>query len=126
MKNCIICGKEFEPKRPHQITCGNKSCSRERGRITTKAYYQDEDHRRSRSLHQRMRRCHTLCRICGREIERGLNIDVRASNSTMHEECVVRDAVKTMQNGEKLSTAQIQRLYQRGYSLKEVKAWLSA
>jgi hypothetical protein len=37
----------------------------------------------------------------------------------MHDECVYSDCMKVLKEGKKLSNTQIQRLYARGYTLKE-------
>lgn len=124
MKKCIICGKEFEPyytMKNRQITCGSKECMRMRNKKQNKIYYSIEENNNRRKLHQRMQKSNAICRICGRKIERGNDIQHRASNSTMHDGCVVADAIRTLQKGEKLNSTQIQRLYQRGYTITELR-----
>ena len=43
----------------------------------------------------------------------------KRSTATMHDNCVYSDCMKVLKEGKKLSNTQIQRLYARGYTLKE-------
>lgn len=127
MKNCIICGKEFEPYyalRNKQVTCGSKKCVTQRNIQYTKSYYAIEENNKRRKLHQR-RHGTAYCRICGKKIERNHDLNFRVSNSTMHDECVINDVLETLKKGEKLSSAQVQRIYQRGYTIKELREGLN-
>ena len=124
MKKCIICGAEFEPYyalRSRQKTCGSKECMRLRNLRQNKVYYSIEENKDRQKFMQRVRRSKAVCRICGEKIERNHDIHHRASNSTMHDSCVIRDAMETIAKGEKLNSTQVQRLYQRGYTVKEIR-----
>ena len=59
-----------------------------------------------------------MCRICGKPVYRDIN---KRSTATMHDECVFSQCADVMSSGEQLTKAQIQRLYSRGYTIKEFK-----
>lgn len=124
-KKCIICGKEFVPyygavKR--QKLCQDPECLRIHKDNYARIHYQNErEEARFKEKVRHRRKSVVLCRICGRQIIRNTPLELRASTSTMHEECVFRDCVKTIAAGKNLSGMQQQRLYARGWSTKDVK-----
>lgn len=122
MKKCVICGKEYEPYAGQETR--QKTCSPE-CRQKYKSMYSNEYKKREyvkRASRIRMRKAiegRTKCRICGKPIFR--DWELGRSTKTMHDECVFADIQETIQSGSELSNAQIQRLYARGYTLKEFR-----
>lgn len=66
----------------------------------------------------------TLCALCGKPIKRNYSTGHREC-SRMHDECVFKDCKNAILSGEKLTRAQSERLYRRGYTVKEFKAEIS-
>ena len=122
MKKCVICNKEYKPYAGQETR--QKTCSPE-CRRKYKAMYSNEYKKREyvkRASRIRMRKAiegRTKCSICGKSIYR--NWELGASTKTMHDECVFADAAETLRAGNELSNVQIQRLYARGYTLKEFR-----
>lgn len=118
-KQCIICGKEFEPRYnlSNRQKCCSRECSKERKKIYCKNYSRTEKGlQRHRDRYKEHTKNHTLCRICGKPTV----AEFTRNKPHYHEECVVNDCVETLSNGGKLSRAQYQRLYARGYLMREI------
>lgn len=119
-KICIICGKEFVPheKLSGIQKCCSKECSKENGRRSCKKYMNmPENKKKYRELYQKRTKNNTLCRICGKPTV--------ATNTThkpfYHEECLVDEAIEIIKAGRKLTNLQYNRLYIKGYSMKELR-----
>ena len=113
IKTCKICGKQFETNNRRKICCSNE-CSKKNARIITKLW-NDRFHRD----YQRKRNKGTvLCRICGEPVFRDIH---KRSTATMHDDCVFEQCADILLSGNKLTKAQMQRLYSRGYTIKEFK-----
>ena len=120
MNKCIICGKMYEPYHCYgkrQLTC-SPEC-----RKTYNRQYAREHARTYESLEKQKQRAreknngHVICRICGKPVYR--TFVAGEGSPWMHFDCVMADCVKTVKAGEKLSWKQMQRLYARGYTIKE-------
>lgn len=121
MKICVNCGKKFEPHHHRCKTCSAK-CSEEHLKKRCEEYRKLEHVRKARAMNMRkLIDGHVICRICGQPIFRNFIEGVHASVSVMHDECVFADIAETINSGNHLNNAQIQRLYSRGYTLKEFK-----
>lgn len=122
IKTCPICGKEFTPYYAlvnRQHLCGDKECLREYMKR-----YQRERYGEQVKLEQKLRfrkKAKPVCKICGKPMIRDADVNARVSNSQMHEECVIRDCVKSILAGNTLTNKQKQRLYQRGLSKGDVE-----
>ena len=117
---CEICGKEFEPYYAAvktQRICSSEECKRE----YRKKYW--STHSRAEFVIKKKQEIRTVgcarCRLCGEPIRRTAAINQRASSSRFHEECILKDCAHTYMVTGALMTAQKQRLYTRGYSLKD-------
>ena len=110
-KNCKICKKEFETNNRRKVCCCSK-CADINKRIITKQW--NELH--GTDYQRKKRNGCSLCRICGEPMHRDVH---KRSTATMHDECVYSDCMKVLKEGKRLSNTQIQRLYARGYTLKE-------
>lgn len=110
-KNCKICKKEFETNNRRKVCCCSK-CADINKRIITKQW----NELRGTDYQRKKRNGCSLCRICGEPMHRDVH---KRSTATMHDECVYSDCMKVLKEGKKLSNTQIQRLYARGYTLKE-------
>lgn len=109
-RECMICGKEFETNHGTKKFC-SKECAAINHRQVAKDWYRIHG-----KVYRKQSNGIVLCRICGEPIYR--NVGIR-STSIMHDECVFKQCKDVLQAGEKLSTAQIQRLSARGYTQKE-------
>lgn len=115
---CVICGESYIPYNNGR----QKTCSLKCGKALKKQYanrYQKE-HRISSLKYSEMH-SNRICKLCGKRIEPVRLEGMRIPSNHMHEECVISDCVKTLESGERLSGAQYQRAYSRGYSLDELK-----
>jgi len=110
-KNCKICEKEFETNNRRKVCCSAK-CADINKRIITKQW--NELH--SRDYQRNRKNGCTLCRICGKPIHRDVH---KRSTATMHDDCVYKESAEILKAGKKLTDAQVQRLYARGYTIKE-------
>lgn len=125
MRHCIICGAAYEPyyaSAKRQKMCGSKECLKEYMRLYHKERYSSSPE--SERINQRIRyrkTSHVICRICGKPIIRDASPHVRWSNSIMHEECIFKDCLKTLSEGNKLEGKQLQRLYTHGWNADDVK-----
>lgn len=118
-KQCVICGKEFEPRYNlvNRQKCCSRECSKKQHKIYSKNYSRTEKERqRQRDWRKEHTKNHTLCRICGKPTV----AEYTRNKPHYHEECVVADCVETLRNGNKLSRAQYQRLYVKGYTMQEI------
>ena len=124
-KKCIICGKEFIPyygAAKTQKLCQDPECLRiHRNKASHMRYLNEQEEAKLNEKIRQRRKSVVLSRICGRRIVRDTPLELRASTSTMHEECVFRDCVKTIAAGKNLSGMQQQRLYSRGWTTEDVK-----
>lgn len=111
-KKCKICGKEFETNYRRKSCCSEK-CAEINKREITRQWNKlhAADYRRAKR-----KGISVVCRICGEPIYRDIN---KRSTAVMHDECVFRQCAEVLTKGERLTTAQIQRLYARGYTKKE-------
>lgn len=109
-KICKICGREFETNHGTKKLC-SKNCAVINKRLQAKEWYRIHGR-----VYKKQKNNIVLCRICGEPIHRTCGI---RSTSIMHDECVFRQCKDVLKAGEKLSTAQIQRLSARGYTQKE-------
>ena len=121
LRKCIICGREFVPYRnmPTHKTCSIE-CRKEQTRRKNRENYQtfhEEILRKQRSKARRLNNGTVLCRICGRPVYR--DWETKANHGWFHDECIYDDIIETLANGERVSILQRQRLYSRGYTLKE-------
>lgn len=121
-KICVICGNEYEPyagQTHRQQTC-SKEC-RKQYQIKRNNEYKRTHKKQRSAVARKYINGRVICRICGQPIFRDFIDGIHASVSTMHDECVFADAAETINSGNHLNNAQIQRLYARGYTLKEFK-----
>ena len=124
MKTCVICGKEFEPR--HNLKERQKCCSAECSAVLKKQIghiYRETHQSEIRAKRKKMRVQHLRdcrCWICGQHIDKPITGE-RVSNIRMHDECVYRDAVNTLNSGGQLSDKQKLRLYARGWTVTEFK-----
>ena len=119
-KICVICGKEYEPHFTKEKT--QKTCSKECREVLTNKYnleYRRRDYVRKRHIaYMRKYNGNPKCVICGKPIERNYSTG-HTARTRMHEECVYQDIINTLKSGQKLNTAQYQRISSRGYSVKD-------
>lgn len=117
---CSICGKSFVPYHSKHVIC-SKECKR----IYHNRYqqeYKEKDpetylsKRRSKPWYQSRLKPH-ICDICGKPIERYRNI-----HQLRHDECVLKTCEEILRSGKRLDSAWRQRLYARGYTIKEFVA----
>ena len=121
MTECVICGKMFEPAPRHKNW--QKTCSIECRTIYNKEY--DMSDRNLKKRRERYRNTkNAYCRLCGKPIIRKHDVD-NLSTTRMHDSCIYLDCKKTLDSGEILSKAQAERLYYRGWTIKEFKKALT-
>lgn len=121
IKRCIVCGKSFTPVANHSSV--QILCSEECRKIRQKERHDTEEFRKK--CRDRCRaKAITLCTLCGKPIERNYSSGHK-ENCRMHDKCVFEDCKNAILSGEKLTRAQSERLYRRGYTVKEFKVEIS-
>lgn len=111
MRNCIVCGKEFETVRANHKTC-SPACKLLRGnQMKHQRYISLSKHYTSKSM----------CRLCGEPVQNELTACGTRSRRRMHEKCVLKDVNETLAAGKQLSDKQFQRLYSFGYDRSEME-----
>lgn len=119
IKECIICGSKFEPK-PHlqkRQKCCCKECSKKHSRqlnIEWSIANKERKNQWRRKWREKNNPC--LCRICGKVMTRTFFNE----KSTMHEQCILNEALSVLRRFEKLTRQQKKKLYNHGFTLTEV------
>lgn len=121
---CVICGKEFEPYHTYgeRQKCCSQECRKKYIKLHQNDYYKNlsAEQRKAYALKQKKKNNGKVkCRICGLPVYRELYFG--APVPQMHEECVVKDAMKTLIAGEHITRAQYSRLQSRGYTITELR-----
>lgn len=117
---CEICGREFEPYYAAvktQRICSSEECKREFRKKYWKTHSRTE-YKIKKKKEIRAFGC-ARCRICGEPLRRPEALNERARSTRMHEECILKDCAHTYTATGKLTTTQKQRLYAKGYTLRE-------
>lgn len=120
IKKCVICGKAFTPRynlEKSQKLCGDPVCIKEYRKKYRKEYNKENTQRR-KNLYVKKHQYTTKCKICGMPTKYN---EITHGRPQYHEECVVLDCLETLKAGEKLTSAQVNRLYARGFEVKELK-----
>lgn len=110
----MICGRQFQCEYPQYKTCSTE-CSlklKEERRISVT----QPNHKLTRR-----RKTASKCRICGEPMARTTDITQPAERTTMHDRCVVLDAINEINGTGKLSRTKFQRLNVRGFYVKEIR-----
>lgn len=123
VKNCVVCGKEFEPIPPQRKTC-SKACSESRHSQKVDEYnlmYYEEIKLRRRKR-ARAKAKPIYCKICGEVVERIL-YNGRIIARKHHEQCVINEAIQAIK--EKKSYRKDSRIIRAwntfGYTVSELK-----
>lgn len=123
IKECIVCGKEFEPyyALAKRQMCCSKECSRVHNSIRQKKQYKNDAEYRAK----RIKQCHKYnethrsikyCKICRKLIEQDYG-----RKSQMHYECIIDACVKILSAGETINHLWYNRLQSCGYTIAELK-----
>lgn len=128
IKNCRICGKAFEANNPRYCTC-SPACSIKNNAIMQKKNYlahRDEYNQKTRASHQESYRQRFVpCRICGENVPSAYNGE-RYTRKRYHEECVVKEALKAIEEGKGRKDKAIMRAWNTyGYTVKELREMLN-
>lgn len=119
-KICIICNKPFEPYPPtaYKQICCSKECGRKR-RLEMQREYEKTDRalQKHREWYRKRTENKTLCKIC----EKPTVAENTAHKPQYHTECVVNEAIEIYKSGQILTDAQYLRLYNRGYTMRDIK-----
>lgn len=112
-RECKICGKVFKTEFSRKLTC-SPECANINKRQNTNRW-----NKMHHTAYQRKRQNgHVICKICGAAVFRDY---VSRTTKQMHDECVYRDCLKTLEADGVLNKTQVQRLYSRGWTLEEFK-----
>ena len=121
VKKCIVCNAEFTPaarnNEKRQICC-SPECSKEREKQLTKERQNtDKYKKRAKELYKKRSKNHTVCRLCGKPTVTGST----GWKSHYHDECILDDCSRTIESGRKLTKAQYNRMYTRGYTIDDLR-----
>lgn len=120
IKQCIICGADFEPK-PHlqkkQVCCNNTECRKEKIRIANREYKKAhrKDLQRKNKEHKIKNDLYAHCKICGKMMQRHNN-----EKAVTHDECILNTCAEYLGKGEKLPPYWSHKLYNRGFTMADV------
>lgn len=125
-KNCVVCGKEIEVANPQYCLC-SEECRKVRAKQWYEKYkkspeYEDKRRlQRARQLEINRRNPKTIpCKICGEPVPPTFR-ENRMSRSHYHNECVLKEAIKAIQEGCKISDKRIRRVMNVcGYTMSEI------
>lgn len=120
IKKCVVCGAEFEPRfnMIYRQKCCSRPCTVIHNRRCEKEKHQTEAWRaKAREKYHIKTANKIVCKLCGKPTVAGLS----GRRQHFHEHCVVNDAINTVLGSQKLSKAQLSRLYAMGYDAKEIK-----
>ena len=99
-KICIVCGNEFDSVQNNYTMCSDE-CRKKRkqeyyARAKEKGLIKANDYaKKYKAVHQKK----VLCRICGENILPAY-INERFRRPRYHQECLIAEGIKAMQNGE--------------------------
>ena len=114
-KQCAVCGKEFEAINSRYILCSDE-CRKKRIDEYNKVYYSDYDGRKRKRAEKIV-----ICKLCGMAVE-GVMRGERMGRQHYHEECVVKDALQAISEGEHSRSSRIRRASNLfAYSVGELK-----
>jgi hypothetical protein len=118
MKQCVICGKDFEPKvhpGAKKQKCCCKECSNINNRKLVDKYQMT--HKKEIAEQAKRRRKPVICKICNKPITRNES----GRFPRIHESCIIADCIETMKNHKKLNDLQRSRVYGKGITIAEIK-----
>lgn len=126
IKNCIICGKQIEVNNSRYCCC-SKECRKIRNAAHRKERAQRPEIREAarKAYHEKARRNPRIvpCRICGEPVAPTF-ISGRMCRKFYHEDCIIDEGIKAIQEGAPWDDKRIARAYGRGISRKElVEIW---
>lgn len=118
-KNCIICGKEIEVVNPFYCLCSDE-CRKARAREYKRSYEDIETHTKY-MREKRWRNAKVIpCKICGEPVQPTFR-ENRMYRSHYHENCVLSEAIKAIQEGCKFNDKRIRRAWNLyGYTKTEL------
>lgn len=119
-KQCVVCGREF-----NSVNSAYKICSDECRKIRNAEYCKKYSVIRGKTYQSKYRQKHAkivLCKICGEPVA-GVKGAVNIGRPRYHEECVIKDAIQAILDGEKgHESIRIRRAWNTfGYGVKELK-----
>lgn len=114
---CKICGAEFDAAQRNHTICSD-ACRK----INQKQYAQEYacanyEQKRRRERKHYYKNHNVKCRLCGKPTP----AERSGYRKRYHEECIVKDAIDAILNGQKLHANQLNRLYARGYTVTEIR-----
>lgn len=98
-KMCVVCGNEFEAAQSNYIICSDEC--REKRKQEYKTKYKNKYHpkptysEKYKMVHKR----NVLCKFCGENVLPEY-INGRFHRCHYHQECLINQGIKAMQNGE--------------------------
>ena len=118
-KNCVVCGKEIEVTNPRYCLCSDE-CRKVRAREYQRNYIDIETHRKY-MREKRWRNPKIVpCKICGEPVPPTFR-ENRMCRSYYHEECVLKEAFKAVEEGAKHVDPRIMRAFNfLGYTKTEI------
>ena len=119
-KNCVVCGKEIEVVNSRYCLCSDE-CRKARAREYQRSYMDIETHRKYMK-EKRWRNPKIIpCKICGEPVPPTFNGKNKMCRSHYHENCVLSEAIKAIQEGCKCNDKRIHRAWNTyGYTMSEI------
>ena len=122
-KNCIICGKAIDVVNPQYCLCSDE-CRKVRAKQRYEKYKNSPEYKeKSRLWRARNHKNPKVipCRICGEPVPHTFNGKNKMCRSHYHENCVLSEAIKAIQEGCKFSDKRIIRARNVcGYTMSEI------
>lgn len=117
---CKICGALFVPHKNlinRQLCCSSECSIKNRYEINKRWNSNPETIERRHRIYRERTKHKTLCKICGKPTV----AEDTTHKPQYHTECVVNEAVEIIKAGQKLTETQYNRLYSRGYTMRDIK-----
>lgn len=117
IKECQICGKEFNARTSRYINCSPECAQISHNRMAKSEFYKIRAKMNHRKNHPR------ICLICNKPIPSCKDPEVRESTSAFHDRCTVLDMIHTINSGQMYTKKQKCRVCSRGYLISDIRQW---
>ena len=126
-KNCIVCGKEIKVTNPRHCLCSDE-CRKARRKQLYEKYKKSPEYEdklrlyKARWVERSYKNPKVIpCKICGEPVPPKFNGKNRMRRSHYHENCVLSEAIKAIQEGCKCNDKRIHRAWNTfGYTMSEI------
>lgn len=124
IKQCVVCGKDFEAKNSKYVCCSCK-CREKRQALKAKQWREkNKEHSKEwKREYRKKNRKIIICKLCGKPVQQ----ENLSGKTHWHycTECALKDILETVKSGGKITMLQYNRLYVRGYCTADIKNYIN-